>query len=113
MAVVLRIYERLDIRLTNAAVERMQRLALSRSRYERSGASPTSPDLGLDCSAEMQRFEGLLFSIRDSASTTSCCGAFRAYGPAESPPCLPLSLKPSHNRFRSTSLSVISSFVRS
>jgi hypothetical protein len=58
LAVVRRIYARLDIRLTDAAAQRMQRLALSRSRYERRGASPTSADLGLDCSAETQRFEG-------------------------------------------------------
>ena len=57
LAVVRRIYERLDIRLTDAAAQRMQCLALSRSRYERRGASPTSPDLGLDCSAETHRFE--------------------------------------------------------
>jgi LPS sulfotransferase NodH len=35
LAVVRRIYERLDIRLTDVAAQRMQRLALSRSRYER------------------------------------------------------------------------------
>jgi hypothetical protein len=58
LAVVRRIYARLDIRLTEAAAERMQRLALSRSRYERRGASSTSSDLGLDCSTETQRFEG-------------------------------------------------------
>jgi hypothetical protein len=58
LAVVRRIYGRLDIRLTDAASQRMQRLALSRSRYERRGASPTSEDLGLDCSAEAHRFEG-------------------------------------------------------
>ena len=58
LAVVRRIYERLDIRLTDAAAQRMQRLALSRSRYERRGTSPTSADPGLDCSAETHRFEG-------------------------------------------------------
>jgi hypothetical protein len=58
LAVVRRIYGRLDIRLTDAAAQRMQRLALSRSRYERPGASPTSADLGLDCSAQTQLFEG-------------------------------------------------------
>jgi LPS sulfotransferase NodH len=58
LAVVRRIYERLDIRLTEVAAQRMQRLALSRSRYERRGVSPTSADLGLDCSAETLRFEG-------------------------------------------------------
>jgi Sulfotransferase family len=58
LAVVRRIYGRLDIRLTDAAAQRMQCLALSRSRYGRRRASPTSADLGLDCSAEMHRFEG-------------------------------------------------------
>jgi hypothetical protein len=58
LAVVRRIYERRDIRLTDAAAQRMQRLALSRSRYESRGASQTSADLGLDCSAETHRFEG-------------------------------------------------------
>ena len=57
MEVVQRIYERLDIRLTDVAAQRMQRLALSRSRYERRGPSPISADLGLDCSAERPRFE--------------------------------------------------------
>jgi Sulfotransferase family len=57
LAVLRRIYGRLDIRLTDAAAQRMQRLALSRSRYERRGASPTSEDFGLACSAEMHRFE--------------------------------------------------------
>jgi len=57
LAVVRRIYGRLDIRLTEAAAERMQRLALSRSRYESRGTSPTSADLGFDCSAETHRFE--------------------------------------------------------
>lgn len=58
LAVIRRIYKRLDIRLTAAAAQRMQRLALNRSRYERRGTSSTSADLGIDCSAETQRFEG-------------------------------------------------------
>jgi Sulfotransferase family len=58
LAVVRRIYERLDIRLTDVAAQRMQRLALSRSRYERRSVSSTSADLGVDCSAETHRFEG-------------------------------------------------------
>jgi LPS sulfotransferase NodH len=58
LAVVRRIYGRLDIRLTDATAQRMQRLALSRSRYERRGASPTSEDLGLDCSPQTHLFEG-------------------------------------------------------
>jgi LPS sulfotransferase NodH len=41
LAVVRRIYGRLDIRLTDAAARRMQHLALRRSRYERCGTSPT------------------------------------------------------------------------
>jgi LPS sulfotransferase NodH len=58
LAVVRRIYGRLDIRLTDATAQRMQRLALSRSPYEKRGVSSTSADLGLDCSAETHRFDG-------------------------------------------------------
>jgi hypothetical protein len=58
LAVVRRIYEQLDIRLKDVAAQRMQRLALSRSPYEKRGVSSTSADLGLDCSAETHRFDG-------------------------------------------------------
>ena len=43
-----RIYERLDIRLTEVAAERMRRLTLARSRYEKGRRdSPPLADLGL------------------------------------------------------------------
>jgi hypothetical protein len=59
LEVVRRIYERLDIRLTDAATQRMQRLVLSRSRYEkRRYASPMLADRGLDGAPEIRRFEG-------------------------------------------------------
>jgi hypothetical protein len=57
LAVVRRIYQQLDIPLTEEAVERMQRMALNRSRYRRRHASPTLEDLGLDVSAETRPFE--------------------------------------------------------
>ena len=52
------IYERLDIRLTEEAAERMCRLASSRSRYQSRGFNPTLADFGLDGAAETQRFAG-------------------------------------------------------
>jgi hypothetical protein len=60
LAVVRRIYERLDIRLAEAAAERMRCLASTRSRYEkrRIDNSPTLADSGLYTAAEMRRFEG-------------------------------------------------------
>jgi len=58
LGVVRRIYERLDIRLTEVATERMRRLASSRSRYQRRGVNPTLADFGLDGAAEIQRFAG-------------------------------------------------------
>jgi hypothetical protein len=57
LTVVRRIYEQRDIRLTEAAVERMQHLAWNRSRYRRRHASPTLEDLGLDGPALTRRFE--------------------------------------------------------
>ena len=57
LAVVRRIYQKLDIRMTEVATERMQRVALSRSRYRRSKHSPTLADLGLDAPADTRRFE--------------------------------------------------------
>jgi len=58
LAVVRRIYERLDIRLTEAAAERMRRLATARSRYQKLVASPTLEYFGLDPAAERERFAG-------------------------------------------------------
>ena len=73
LAVVRRIYERLDIRLTDGAAERMQRLVSARSRYEkrRIDNSPTLADLGLDRAA-VQRFEGYCsrFGIRCEGALT-------------------------------------------
>ena len=57
LAVVRRIYQQLDIRLTELAAERMQRLAWTRSRYRARHASPTLADLGLDGLSEARRFE--------------------------------------------------------
>jgi hypothetical protein len=58
LAVVRRIYERLDIRLTEVAAERMQRLASARSRYEKGRRErPPLADVGLDGAAETPRFK--------------------------------------------------------
>jgi Sulfotransferase family len=57
LAVVRRIYHHLELRLTDFASERMQRLAWSRSRYRARQASPTLKDLGLDGPSETRRFE--------------------------------------------------------
>ena len=48
LGVVKRIYERLNLRLTEPAVERMRRLASARSRYQRGKAGPKLGDLGLE-----------------------------------------------------------------
>jgi hypothetical protein len=57
LAVVRRIYQHCDTRLTEVAAERMRRLAGNRSRYRGRQASPTLADLGLDEPAETRRFE--------------------------------------------------------
>jgi hypothetical protein len=57
LAVVRRIYDRLDARPTSAVTEGMQRLASNRSRYERGSTSSTLADFRLDCAAETPRFE--------------------------------------------------------
>ena len=56
MKVVQRIYERLDISLTEVAAERMRQLATARSRYQKPVASPTLAYFGLDPAAERERF---------------------------------------------------------
>jgi hypothetical protein len=58
MEVVRRIYERLDISLTEVAAERMRQLATARSRYQKPVASPTLEYFGLDPTAERERFAG-------------------------------------------------------
>ena len=58
LAVVRRIYERLDIRLTEVAAERMRRLAAARSRYEKGRRdSPPLADVRLPDTADLGRFE--------------------------------------------------------
>ncbi len=58
MAVVRRIYERLDIELTEATAERMRRLAMARSRYQKPVDSPTLAYFGIDRAAEAEQFQG-------------------------------------------------------
>ena len=58
MAVVRRIYERLDISMTELAAERMRRLATTRSRYQKPVDSPTLAYFGLDRVAEAEQFQG-------------------------------------------------------
>jgi hypothetical protein len=58
LAVVRRIYERLDIPLTEVAAERMRGLVSARSRYKKGGGdSPPLADLGLDATAGKDQFE--------------------------------------------------------
>jgi hypothetical protein len=62
LAVVQRIYERLDIRLSEVALERIRRLASARSQYKKDRRDRTAmADLGLDCAAEKPRFEEYCF----------------------------------------------------
>jgi hypothetical protein len=56
-AVVRQIYDRLDVRPTEEAAERMRHLASKRSRYDRSSHSSTRADFRVDCAAEAPRFE--------------------------------------------------------
>jgi len=75
LAVVRRIYERLDIRLTEVAAERMQRLASARSRYEKGHRErPPLADLGLDCAgAETPRFKEYCSRFGLSFQKTNQC----------------------------------------
>jgi hypothetical protein len=58
LAVVRRIYERLDIRLTEVATERMRRLISARSRYKKGRRdSPPLADLGFVGTAGMDQFD--------------------------------------------------------
>ena len=57
LAVVRRIYQQLDVPLTEEATDRMQRMASGRSRYRARHDSPTLSDLGLDRLAETTLFE--------------------------------------------------------
>ena len=57
LAIVRQIYQQCDIRLMEAAAERMQRMASNRSRYRGHNGSPTLAELGLDGPAEIRRFQ--------------------------------------------------------
>ena len=57
LSAIRRIYQRLDIPLTDGAAERMGRLVSGRSRYRNREAAPTLAELGLHPPAEAQRFE--------------------------------------------------------
>jgi Sulfotransferase family len=57
LAIVRRIYHRFNIRLTEAATERMQRLASNRARYRNYNNSPKLAEVGLDEQTEMRRFK--------------------------------------------------------
>jgi hypothetical protein len=61
LAVVRRIYERLDIRLTEKAIERMLRLASNRTRYRKRSVDTRLPDLGLSNATATNRFEEYCF----------------------------------------------------
>jgi hypothetical protein len=56
LTIVRQIYQRFDIRLPEAAAERMQRTASNRSRYRGHNGSPTLAELGLDGPTEIRRF---------------------------------------------------------
>jgi LPS sulfotransferase NodH len=58
LAVVRRIYQQLDIQLTKLVTERIQCMALNRSRYRRRDDSSSLADLELDGAADTHRFEG-------------------------------------------------------
>jgi Sulfotransferase family len=57
LAIVRKIYRQFDIRLTEAATKRMQRMASYRSRYRGHNGSPTLAELGLDGPIEARRFQ--------------------------------------------------------
>ncbi|HWH69456.1 MAG TPA: sulfotransferase, partial [Candidatus Sulfotelmatobacter sp.] len=60
LAVVRRIYQRLDQPLTQVAAERIAHLVASRSRYRRRHASSLA-ELGVDLAAEGRRFHRYCF----------------------------------------------------
>jgi Sulfotransferase family len=64
MSVVQRIYEQLNIPLTQAAAERMRHLATARSRYRKPPQSPTLAHFGLDRAAERERFQAYCTRFR-------------------------------------------------
>jgi hypothetical protein len=57
LGVVRRLYQHLQVPLTEVATDRMRRLISNRSRYGRRYPIPTLAELGLDVLAEARRFE--------------------------------------------------------
>jgi Sulfotransferase family len=57
LAIVRQIYRQFDIRLTEAAAERMRSMTSNRSRYRRPNGSPTLAEVGLDAPTEARRFQ--------------------------------------------------------
>jgi hypothetical protein len=57
MAVIQRIYNRLEMSLSETAANRMRRLALNRSRYPRRNGRSKSTDSILNCTIDASRFE--------------------------------------------------------
>jgi Sulfotransferase family len=66
LSVLRRIYQQLNMPLTQVAAERMQRLASTRSPYRGRRANPSLAEFGLDESVERRRFEAYCsrFDIR-------------------------------------------------
>jgi hypothetical protein len=64
LAIVHQIYQQFDIRLTEAAAERMQSMASNRSRYRRPNGSPTLAEVGLDGPTERRRFQSYCSRFR-------------------------------------------------
>jgi hypothetical protein len=57
LATVRRIYQRLDIPLTEIAAGRMSRMIASRTRYPNRGTVPSLAEFGINAEAEVPRFE--------------------------------------------------------
>jgi hypothetical protein len=57
LAIMRKIYRQFDLRLTEPAAERMQRMASNRSRYRGHNGNPTLAELGLDGATETRRFQ--------------------------------------------------------
>jgi hypothetical protein len=64
LTIVRKIYQQFDIRLTEAAAERMQRMASSRSRYRGHNGSPTLAELGLNGPTELRPFQSYCSRFR-------------------------------------------------
>jgi LPS sulfotransferase NodH len=70
LAAIRRIYERLEIPLSQVAAQRMRHLAANRSRYPKRLATPTLTQLGLDVLVETRRFNPYCFRFGIGAQET-------------------------------------------